>query len=265
MYCIYIILKNKMNAQTNISTTVPEVSWEKSLLKLETLLEQKYNLNSDLIEKLLQDIKEVFWAKVRNDGSHYIEHLITTLNYANGIDWWKACNEEMIIIALLHDIYEENPEKASLDYLRTRYNPKISIAIDILSKSPKVLWEDWKQGKEQKSKRNTEYFKRFESLEQLKREIQSRAQWMRLSEEIEEITKLAEIIAIVKIWDRVHNLSTETKKGKIKETEKYFWDLVDEIWWRAKNYIRLAISWFRFQLALHLSPIKIKKILDSKK
>ncbi len=202
--------------------------------------------------QILSDLKIGFFGVKRKDGSHYIEHLIATVQNLKKYSP-RPLQENDILIALLHDSIEDTDE--SFESLVHKYNLEIALWVHILSKKSfqsyhrddfkkiqkagkKETWKTisswsrlktfphlseelkniWRRYEETiQKKRDSEYFERFTSKQKLSKYIKHEASKNNVSFEKESLSDFVEKIAIIKLSDRLHNVSTLPQDDESQE------------------------------------------------
>jgi guanosine-3',5'-bis(diphosphate) 3'-pyrophosphohydrolase len=141
----------------------------------------------------------------RTTGEPYVNHSIAV---AEILRKWGG-DEDMVVTGLLHDTWEDHPDLISLEQIKEMYGERVAHLVDGVSKF-----------KTQSGKDND-----FETLRKVTRE-----------------TLVEPGVAMVKLADRLHNMSTmegfaeEKKLAKAKETVAVYVPLAESLGlWQVKN------------------------------
>lgn len=84
-----------------------------------------------LIEKAYNAAKDAFRDKEREEGGRYFEHLRATALIL--IDYLRVRDYILIIVALLHDIVEDNPSW-TIERVRLEFGDEVALLLDYCSK-----------------------------------------------------------------------------------------------------------------------------------
>lgn len=164
--------------------------------------------STERIIRALEIAIEIHKDDVRKvTGEPYINHCVAV---AGLLDSWRA-DEEEIIAGLLHDTWEDHPEKITLGDIAEMFGERVALLVDGVSKL------------EYKGKKND-----FETLRKVTKE-----------------SHVEKGVALVKLADRVHNMSTmegispESCENKARETLMVYAPLAESFGlWQVKNLLQ---------------------------
>jgi len=144
-----------------------------------------------LIEKAYDAAKDAFRDKEREEGGRYFEHLRAVAIIL--IDYLRVRDYVLIIVALLHDIVEDNPSW-TIERVRIEFGDEVAILLDYCTKPSENDYS--------KKERLRVYHARFEFAPRN--------------------------FFLIKLSDRLHNILTIWKCApekivrKIEETKQYY-------------------------------------------
>lgn len=83
------------------------------------------------IERAYNIVKEAFREDKRDDGVRYFEHLRAV---ALIVLYMRVVDFEIIIAALLHDLFEDHPEKWPIERIRKEFGDRVALLVQYCSK-----------------------------------------------------------------------------------------------------------------------------------
>lgn len=204
--------------------------------------------NTYRIIKACQRLEKKFHWKKRKTWEEYHSHPYEVARIFIEIHG-NRISETGLIACILHDNIEDIDEE-NFDEIKEEFGNEVAFLVDLLSKPDKESFNG------DKLERNNYYFWKFYNLQELKNYVShnGRERWWTTkakhasgskrtnlnkgSISKSTIRRFAYLIWIIKICDRVHNLSTmpldsyewEKIQEKIQETEKYFMHLAHELY-----------------------------------
>jgi (p)ppGpp synthase/HD superfamily hydrolase len=221
---------------------------------LESFLKDEKFISKTYKDKILYDLLDGFGKTQRRDESMYVEHLIATYNYAKKY-LWDRFNESIALAALLHDAIEDS--NMTFEYINKRYWTNVAIYVELLTKPSlreihervnlndnhfrhiilggyinKTLVREWEydpnniqQEQELKKIRDHHYFSKFATQNWLSMRFKKVIRKYSIHEVSDE-QETIEIVAVLKLCDRLHNISTlplDTEKTQKKYQESNTW------------------------------------------
>ncbi|KKS67767.1 MAG: hypothetical protein UV37_C0002G0071 [Candidatus Collierbacteria bacterium GW2011_GWA1_42_60] len=170
---------------------------------------EKFGVNLSIKEKAALDLAaEIHKCDVRKiTGEPYVNHCVAV---AMILKQWEA-DEDMIVAGLLHDTWEDHPDLISLEQIKGVFGERVAHLVDGVSKFVSAT------GKESD----------FETLRKITTE-----------------TLVDPGVAMIKLADRLHNMTTmkdfkeEKKQEKAKETLSVYVPLAESLGlWHAFSYV----------------------------